>query len=83
MAHFFVSFVHIVVCCLEVIGFKDSGFCGIITTIEVFSGSGPKSIVAGFFSLVASLLFAASLFGAVLILMKVEHFIIQYLDEIF
>ena len=72
MLFFFVFFCQIVINCIEAIGFTDSGFCGIILLIKVFSSGTVKAIVAGFFVLMTTICFIAITACDILILMKIH-----------
>lgn len=69
MLFFFVFFCQIIVNFIEAVGFVDSGFCGIITTIDVSKKEGHTTAVA--FCVIALLLFILLLAGSIFSLVQV------------
>lgn len=72
MLFFFVFFCQIAINIVEAIGFQDSGFCGIVLMISVFSKGTAQGIAAGVFALITTLAFVAIAVSDILILMKIH-----------
>lgn len=73
MMFFFVFFIQIIVNVIETVGFKDSGFCGLILLISVLSTTSVNNVVAGIFVLLATMCFVGIAVSDILMLIKIHR----------
>jgi secretory carrier-associated membrane protein len=73
MLFFFIFFFQIIVNVIESIGFKESGFCGIILLISVMSTQTVNNVVSGVFVLLTTICFIAVASADILMLIKIHR----------